>query len=55
MPKCFNNCPECRVSSAATTSHSPSTLNARNVMSSRFPIGVATRYSVPGVNGGKGF
>ncbi len=54
MPKCFRSCPECRVSSAATTSHSASTRNARNVMSSRFPMGVATRYSVPGVSGGNG-
>ena len=38
-----------RVSSAAMTSDSRSTRNARNVMSSRLPIGVATTSNVPGI------
>src|SRR6266568_5090302 len=36
-----------RVSSAATSGTSLSTRKARKVMSSRLPMGVATRYSVP--------
>ena len=36
-----------RVSSAATKSTSDSVLSARSDISERFPIGVATRYSVP--------
>ena len=43
MPKCFSNWPVRRVSSAATRSHSLRVRKARKVMSSRFPIGVATR------------
>jgi len=38
-----------RVSSAAIRSHSRSTRSARSVMSSRLPMGVATRYRIPAV------
>src|SRR5437588_6642396 len=53
MPKCFSKWPVRRVSSAATKSHSLSVRTARKVMSSKFPIGVATRYKVPGWSAGR--
>src|ERR1700722_12292052 len=39
----------CRVSSHAIQSASFNTRTARNVMSSRFPMGEATRYKTPGM------
>ena len=50
MPKCESSFCVWRVSSQATRSTLRKTRNARNVMSSRFPIGVATMYS-PGASG----
>ena len=46
MSKCVNSLRVCLVSSAAMKSTSFSTLIALNVMSSRLPIGVATRYNI---------
>ena len=45
IPKCRSRFPEVRVSSARITSTSFSTLMALKVMSSRFPIGVGTKYN----------
>ena len=50
-PSRLSSIPVCRVSSAATRSQSRNVRIARSVMSSMLPIGVATRYSVPGSNG----
>ena len=47
IPKWFNNCWVCRVSSAAIKSTVLSTSSARIVISPRLPIGVGTRYNVP--------
>src|SRR5205085_3230133 len=47
-----SRCDVRRVSSAAITATSRSTRSARSVMSSRFPMGVATTKSVPGIAGG---
>jgi hypothetical protein len=47
MPKCLSKLPVRRVSSAATSSTVFKTFNARRVMSSRLPIGVATTNRVP--------
>jgi len=44
-----SRCAVRRVSSAAMTATSRRTRSARTVMSSRFPIGVATTNSVPGI------
>ena len=41
-PRCFRSLPVCRVSSAKTPSASRRMRTARSVMSSRFPMGVAT-------------
>src|SRR5258707_15444575 len=49
MPKRFNNPRVWRVSSQAIKSTSRNTRNAREVRSSRLPIGVATMKSVPGM------
>src|SRR5260370_2166925 len=51
--KGFSNCPVRRVSYSAMTSHAWRVRSARRVMSSRLPIGVATRYNVAGVSGGR--
>ena len=45
--KKFNNFKVCLVSSAAIKSTSFNILNALNVISSKFPIGVATIYNFP--------
>jgi hypothetical protein len=45
ISKCFSSSPVLRVSSLATMSTSRSVVSARSEMSSRLPIGVATRYS----------
>ena len=49
MSKCESSFSVCRVSSQAITSASFRTRKARSVMSSRFPIGVATTYRHPAV------
>src|SRR4030095_2087016 len=46
IPKCFSNIPECRVSSAAIRSTDFRISSARNVISARSPIGVASTYSI---------
>ena len=50
MPSRANNCPLCRVSSAATKSTDFNTAKARNVISPKLPIGVATTYNPGGVS-----
>ena len=47
MSKCFSRMPLVRVSSASTTSASFRMRMARSVMSSIFPTGVGTIYSMP--------
>ena len=49
IPWCESSPAVRRVSSAAIASASRSIRRARNVMSSRLPIGVATTKSVPGI------
>src|SRR5512136_1264218 len=47
MPAWLKSFRVCRVSSQATRSTSFKIRNARRVISSRFPMGVATRYNLP--------
>src|SRR5690554_4754649 len=47
-PRWRNSRAVCRVSSAAISATSPNNLAALGLKSSRFPIGVATTYTIPG-------